>query len=71
MDDIFIYCVVLPSGVHEMVTPCADGYTVYLNALDCKERQRQALNHVIKHINKADYEKTDVQTIESNAHRKE
>lgn len=71
MDDIFIYCVVLPSGVHEMVTPCADGYTVYLNALDCKDRQEQALNHVIRHIKNGDFEKVNVQTIEAETHGKE
>lgn len=71
MDDIFVYCVNLPSGVHEMVVPCADGYTVYLNALESEEQQEKAFKHVLKHINHNDHQKDDVQQIEADAHRKE
>lgn len=69
MDEVYVYLVDLPSGINEMVTPCADGdYTVYLSArLDNAHRQR-AYEHALKHIRNNDFQKTDVQQIEAEAH---
>lgn len=66
--DIYVYVVDLPHGIHEMVTPCNDGYTVYLNARDTKERQEEAYIHVLCHISRDDFLRLDVDEIESNAH---
>jgi hypothetical protein len=68
MDDIFVYYVDLPCRVHEAVTPCFGGYTVYLNRKDDPFRQQKAYEHALKHIENNDFEKTDVQQIESEAH---
>ena len=68
MDSIYVYLADLPGKVSEMVTPCADGYTVYINARMSTERQRKAYNHALKHIRNNDWERTDVQLIEEAAH---
>lgn len=65
--DIFLYFVDLPEGIDEMVTPCLDGYTVYINARICHERQLKAYRHALRHIREKDFEKSDVQGIEKNA----
>jgi hypothetical protein len=69
MDDVFTYFVPLPDGIHEMVTPCADGFTVYIDS-DLDEAHRiRAYNHAIRHIMRGDFEKENVQEIEEEAHR--
>lgn len=66
MDDIFVYLVNLPDGIHEMVTPCCDGFTVYIDSkLTCTERQKAYL-HALDHIKRNDFEKENVQEIEAN-----
>ena len=68
MVDIFCYTVNLPDGINEMVVPCYEGYTVYVNInLDVVDR-RKALRHAIRHIHYRDFEKGNVQSIERNAH---
>ena len=69
MADVYTYLVPLPSGVREMVTPCADGdYTVYINDGISSDERMAAYDHAMKHINGEDCEKCDVQDIESDAH---
>ncbi len=63
--DIFLYYVELPDGIDEMVTPCLDGYTVYISSRISPERQRKAYLHALRHIRERDFEKTDVQRIEA------
>lgn len=71
MDNIYTYIVRLPNGVHEVVMPCADGYTIYLSdQLDGPTRIRK-YRHAIWHIEHDDFSKTDVQEIEAEAHEKE
>lgn len=68
MDDIFTYLTHLPRGIREMITPCENGYTIYLDeSLDEQERLN-AYTHAIGHIANSDYEKSDVQEIEARAH---
>ena len=68
MDDIFVYLISLPHGVKEVVMPCLGGYTIYINqALDPFAQQR-AYNHALYHINNHDFEKHDIQAIETEAH---
>jgi len=69
MDDIFIYLIDLPPKVDEAVTPCFEGYTVYINRNLSKDRQMMAYVHALKHISRNDFEKLDVQVIESAAHK--
>lgn len=68
MDDIFVYCVDLPKGIHEMVTPCHEGYTVYVDIKLDLLRRRKAFGHALRHIIRRDFEKGDVQKIERDAH---
>lgn len=69
MDDIWIYFISLPDGIAEMVTPCADGYTVYINERLGEEQRITAFKHALKHIENMDFEKHDVQNIETNTHK--
>jgi len=70
MDDIFIYIVPLPRGVHEIVTPCADGYTVYIDESLTPEGKMDAYNHALYHIDHNDFSKDNIQSIERRAHKK-
>ena len=70
MDDVFVYYVSLPPGVNEMVTPCPEGYTAYIDeSLDDSHKLR-AYQHVIQHIKSNDFEKENVQQIEAEAHER-
>lgn len=69
MAEIFTYIVDLPTDTHEMVAPCADGYTVYLRAGDTREMQLAAYQHALEHVLRGDFDHGDVQSIETEAHR--
>lgn len=59
-------------GIHEQVTQNHDGsYTIFLNARDSDARNRMAFIHALYHIQNHDFEKYDVQEIESEAHKRE
>lgn len=69
MDEVYVYLIDLPSGINEMVVPCSDGdFTVYLSAKLDMEHRLRAYEHALKHIRNHDFQKTDVQQIESEAH---
>lgn len=58
-----------PNGGNEMVLPNEDGsYTIFLNSRLSKEQQQKAYIHALKHLKDDDFQKDDVQSIESNAH---
>jgi len=69
LDDIHIYTVKLPDNIKEAVTPSFCGYTVYINQNLSFEQRQKAFIHALKHIQNRDFEKSDVQAIESQAHR--
>lgn len=68
-DNIYVYLIDLPDRVNEIVLPCLDGYTVYLNARLSYAGRVQAYHHAIRHIERNDFEKYDVQQIEEEAHQ--
>lgn len=68
-DDIYTYSADLPIGVKEIVTPCLDGYTVYVNSRYTRETQTGSYLHAVGHIECEDWERQDVQEIESRQHR--
>ena len=68
MDNIYIYYVDLPNNVKEIITPCYDGYTVYINKRLPREAKKRAYNHAVRHIQRDDFHKTDVQAIEYQNH---
>lgn len=54
---------------NEMVTENEDGsFTIFLNARLSNEGQLRAYQHAMKHIEENDFDRTDVQFIESKAH---
>lgn len=68
MDNIYTYVVPLPAGVNEAVLSCADGYTVYIDDSLTEAERVEAYNHAVRHIYDQDFEKMDVQEIETNTH---
>ena len=55
MLDIYLYCVDIPGNVEEMVMPCADGYTVYIDIKLSYEQRLDALSHALEHISNDDW----------------
>ena len=70
MDNLYIYIMYLPRHVNEIITPCLDGYTVYIDAKLSQEGQREALDHALWHVRNHDFEREDVQEIEYFAHNR-
>lgn len=68
-NDIFVYYASLPRGVNEMVVPCIEGYTVYIDEQLDDKCKLEAYSHALNHIKDNDFEKNDVQKIESKAHQ--
>ncbi len=71
MDEIFVYIVPLPPDISEMVTPCADGYTIYINDRLSYVGRTKAYAHALRHINSRDFKRTNADIIEMWAHRGE
>lgn len=67
MVNIYTYLIEMP--VREAVRPCCDGFTVYINASLSREQREQAYMHALQHIINGDFEKEDVQAIETEAHK--
>lgn len=58
-----------PGRGREMVTRNEDGsHTVLINARLSQYMQRLALDHALEHIERGDFDKADVQSIEAEAH---
>lgn len=58
--------------IPEQVIENPDGtYSIFINARLNHERQIEAYAHAMKHIKKCDFEKTDVNQIEFDAHNLE
>ena len=54
---------------NEMVIPNEDGsYTVLINSRSACNKQLEAYNHALKHIENEDFEKSDIQKIEAMTH---
>jgi hypothetical protein len=69
MEDIYVYLVQLPDGVKEMVAPCSNGYTVYIDARLDEAQRLKEYYHALRHIKDDDHSKEDVQEIEHAAHK--
>lgn len=71
-EEIYIYYVDhLP--IDAMVTPCPEGYTIYLNKklLLNKQKAIKKYRHELQHILCRDWEKDDIQSIETDRHEEE
>lgn len=75
VDENYVYVYLIdgmPPRTHEMVTPCADGYTVYIDAALDNEHRIKAYEHALEHIERGDFDMdniADVQQIEAMAHK--
>lgn len=68
-EDIFVVFLDMDYGMHGTSCLNSDGsVTVFLNSRDSREQQVKAYRHEIDHIVKKDFEKSDVQDIEYEAH---
>lgn len=71
MEDYYIRYADMPPSV-KAYTVLQDGfYTIVLNSRLCREMNVMSFEHELNHIYKNDYIKTDVDKIESEAHRKD
>lgn len=69
MDDVFVYCVPLPGKIREIVTPCADGHTIYIDSNLSDEQKIHEYEHAMSHIRNNDFAAGgDVQEIENKRH---
>ena len=71
MGNIYHYLAPLPTSISEIVVPCYDGYTVYTADWLSTSERIEAYNHAISHIKNNDWEKSNVQEIEYEAHKRE
>lgn len=71
-DDVFVRLTKMPSSkLHEFVTPCAEGYCIYINEALDRPHMLQAYNHAMEHIINDDWNKDGVQEIEIIRHERE
>ena len=68
MDDIYLYYVDLPRNVSEMVVPCADGYTIYIDIKLSHAEKVEAYHHAMEHIRNDDWSRDDADHIERERH---
>ena len=67
LDDLFVRLV--PNlSVNEMITPCENGYSVYIKEELPEEKKIESLYHAYIHKKSNDFENIDIQDIESRAH---
>ena len=68
-NDIFVRYLDMDVNVSEHVIQNPDGsYTIFLNSRLSWERLQEAYEHAVSHIKNCDFEKTDAQKIEYDAH---
>ena len=70
MTDYNVQFISFPSGkVHEAVVQNEDGsFTIFLDKNSTVESQRKRFMHVVNHLTNGDFEKSNVQEIETDAH---
>ena len=56
MDEIYLYFVSIPGPVSEMVVPCFDGYTIYIDVSLSYDEKLEAYRHAMKHIKEHDWD---------------
>lgn len=69
VDDLTLVYVDFPARGREMVTRNEDGsYTALINSRLSADAQRDAIRHALRHIERGDFDRLDVQAIEEAAH---
>ena len=70
--DVNVIPIDFPAPGREMVVSNEDGsYTILINAKLSHDEQMKAYQHALNHINNGDFEKSDIQNIEAQAHELE
>lgn len=69
-EDVYIHYAQIPGTVNEAISPCEGGYNVTIDPRQSHEGLIRSYNHALKHIKEVDFEKDDVQAIETSAHKK-
>ncbi len=69
MDNIYVYLTSFPPKIHEMVAPCLDGYTIYIDEKLDQSGRIKAYLHALNHIKRLDHERENVGLIEFFAHK--
>ena len=65
MNNINIFIMDLPYSVHGFTKRNPDGsYTIFINAHDSVNVQRQSYEHEMQHIKNNDFEKYDIESLE-------
>ena len=68
-EDLNVQLLDMELGVHEQIVKNSDDtFTIFINTRYSSDSQIEAFNHALEHIRNDDYEKTDVQLIELEAH---
>ena len=67
LDDLFVR-LVPDLSVNEMITPCENGYSVYIKEELPEEKKVEALYHAYVHKKNNDFGNIDIQDIEARAH---
>lgn len=66
-EDIFVYLLNLPDGTKEAVSSNEDGtFSIFINSKLSRDGQLRAYEHALRHIQRNDFHKEDVQAIEYN-----
>lgn len=69
LEDINVQIMDMDTMVPEhLVKNADDSYTIFLNARLTQENHLKAYYHALRHIFENDFQKEDIQEIESNAH---
>ena len=55
MDEIYLYMIDIPGSATEMVVPCCDGYTIYIDVKLSHEEKVEAYHHAMEHIKHDDW----------------
>lgn len=70
MIDYQTFLMPLPGKVNEAVVANEDGsYTIFIEEPLSPEHRKKTFLHALKHLAENDFEKTDVQEIENEAHK--
>lgn len=69
MDNVYTYFADLPPKFNEIVVPCADGYTIYIDERLDRSQRIKAYFHALYHIKHNDFDSDlDADSIEKRAH---
>lgn len=66
--EYYVYCVPMNWNTKEMVAPCVDGHTIYINDALSQSQRIEAFKHAVRHTEADDFCDEDIQEIESRAH---